>query len=219
MSRKWIHLIGIILVAGVWIGLVESNLAGLDYFWIAVLGTIAVIPLVLVGRSLLDREPTLEQAERVTSWMHYLLALFLGSATIAATRLGNFLPDLSLPVPAWVGIAVMFVSSIVLLLVVANLALKGMGAPFALALTRLLAVEWFYAWTRNPQVLAGIALLVGVGLYLQSGLFLLWLLVLVIPMALLFVSVFEERELEIRFGQEYLEYKAQTPGFIPKKPR
>jgi len=33
------------------------------------------------------------------------------------------------------------------------------------------------------------------------------------------VKVFEERELEIRFGASYLEYKSRTPMLFPRRPR
>jgi hypothetical protein len=33
-----------------------------------------------------------------------------------------------------------------------------------------------------------------------------------------FVKVFEERELEFRFGASYLEYKFKTPMLFPRKP-
>ncbi len=36
---------------------------------------------------------------------------------------------------------------------------------------------------------------------------------------LVFVKVYEERELEIRFGASYLEYKSRTPMLFPRRPR
>jgi protein-S-isoprenylcysteine O-methyltransferase Ste14 len=38
------------------------------------------------------------------------------------------------------------------------------------------------------------------------------------PAAFMFIKFYEERELEIRFGKDYLDYKEKTPGFIPRKP-
>jgi len=34
-----------------------------------------------------------------------------------------------------------------------------------------------------------------------------------------FLKAFEERELEIRFGASYLEYKARTPMLWPRRPK
>jgi protein-S-isoprenylcysteine O-methyltransferase Ste14 len=105
------------------------------------------------------------------------------------------------------------------LLTVVNLALKGFGAPFFIALSRKLAADWLYAWTRNPMVLAGLTFLLALGIWYQSTLFVLWALILVTPALLVFVKVYEERELEIRFGTSYLEYRSRTPMLFPRKPR
>lgn len=112
----------------------------------------------------------------------------------------------------------MAIGGISLLIVIINLAIKGLGAPFAVALTRLVAAEWMYAWTRNPMVLSALAFFVGLGLWLQSTLFLVWVIIVVCPVIFLFLRVYEEKELEIRFGEAYLEYKARTPMFFPRKP-
>jgi hypothetical protein len=50
-------------------------------------------------------------------------------------------------------------------------------------------------------------------------LFVLWVLILFAPALLFFVKVFEERELEIRFGAPYLDYKSRTPMLFPRKPK
>ena len=100
-----------------------------------------------------------------------------------------------------------------------NLALKGLGAPFAIALSKKLAVDWLYAWTRNPMVLAALAFLLSLGIWFQSALFVLWVLILFAPALLVFVKVYEERELEVRFGASYQEYKSRTPMLFPRKPR
>ena len=105
------------------------------------------------------------------------------------------------------------------LLTVVNLALKGFGAPFFIALSRKLAADWLYAWTRNPMVLASLSFFLSLGIWFQSTLFVLWVLILFAPALLFFVKVFEERELEFRFGASYLEYKSKTPMLFPRKPR
>jgi protein-S-isoprenylcysteine O-methyltransferase Ste14 len=94
-----------------------------------------------------------------------------------------------------------------------------LGAPFAIALSRKLTVDWLYAWTRNPMVLATLAFFLSLGIWFQSALFVLWVVILVAPALLVFVKVYEERELEIRFGASYLEYKSRTPMLFPRKTR
>ena len=76
-----------------------------------------------------------------------------------------------------------------------------------------------YAWTRNPIILSALAFLIGLGLWLQSGIFLVWVLVVVSPALLIFPKIYEERELELRFGDAYLIYKDKTPMLSPRRPR
>ncbi len=117
------------------------------------------------------------------------------------------------------GLALVVLTSAATAVTIVNLALRGCGAPFGIALSRRLAIDWLYAWTRNPMVLATLALLVSLGLWFQSSLFILWVLLLVVPALLFFVKVFEERELEIRFGEPYHRYRAQTPMLLPRRPK
>ena len=44
-----------------------------------------------------------------------------------------------------------WISGLVCLLTVVNLALKGLGAPFFIQLSRRLSTDWMYAWSRNPM--------------------------------------------------------------------
>jgi protein-S-isoprenylcysteine O-methyltransferase Ste14 len=69
------------------------------------------------------------------------------------------------------------------------------------------------------MVLAGLTFLLALGIWVHSALFVLWALILFTPALLVFVKVYEERELEIRFGASYLEYRSRTPMLFPRKPR
>jgi protein-S-isoprenylcysteine O-methyltransferase Ste14 len=61
-----------------------------------------------------------------------------------------------------------------------------------------------------------LAWLVAVGLWLQSALFLVWVLVWLTPAWILILKVYEEREVEIRFGEAYRATKARTPFLWPQ---
>jgi len=219
MTRKALVLLMMAAVIAFVAWVVDATFTPAQLVFVAVLGMLATVPLAFVARRRMDREPSIERARDVVTWFHFAFGALVASALVAATRYTLTTGVLHLPVPPWMGMVIMVVSSAVVLLVMANLALKGRGAPFAVALTRLVAVEWFYAWTRNPMVLAGTVGLVGLGLYLGSGLFLLYIVLLVIPAFIIFLTLVEERELEIRFGQPYLDYKARTPPFFPRRPR
>ena len=68
------------------------------------------------------------------------------------------------------------------------------------------------------MILGALATLVSLGLWFRSTLFLVWVIIVVCPVIFLYLKVYEERELEIRFGEDYLKYKAGTPMFTPRKP-
>jgi protein-S-isoprenylcysteine O-methyltransferase Ste14 len=182
-------------------------------------GMLAVFPVIWVGRRVLDVQPTPDRAAWLTTVVHFTLMVLFGTALIGAIGIGKVYPGWAIPLPREIGLAVMVVAAPVLLSTVVNLALQGLGAPFAIALTRRLATSWLYGWTRNPMFLSALVFLTGLGLWLQSTLFVLWVVGLFTPAMLVFLKVYEERELEVRFGASYLEYRANTPMLWPRKPK
>lgn len=182
-------------------------------------GLVLIIPVVFIGRWLLDQNPTKPRTVWITTFVHYSVMSLLGVALIRAIQTNEDWAVWVLPVPEEIGILLVMLTGAAALFSVLNLAMKGLGAPFAIALSQRLSVDWMYAWTRNPMVLATLAFLVSLGIWFQSTLFLLWAVLLVTPALLIFVKVYEERELEIRFGAPYLEYKARTPMLFPRKPK
>jgi protein-S-isoprenylcysteine O-methyltransferase Ste14 len=182
-------------------------------------GVLLTYPLVGLGRKMLDRQPTMSRAVWLTTLVHLGLGFTFGVPFIRAVTTYRDWSGWVLPVPSGVGLVLVIISGAAFLLVVVNLALKGLGAPFFISLSRKLAVDWLYAWTRNPMVLAGLALFLSLGIWFQSALFVLWVLVLSGPALLFFVKVYEERELEVRFGASYLEYRSKTPMLFPGRPK
>lgn len=187
----------------------------------AILGAIAVIGVAVVpavswwGRRSLERIPTAEHAAAIASAVHYGFMLPLGLGVIAAIRFGVAWPGWTLPVPRGVGVALTWIFGVLMAIAVLNLALRGFGAPFAIALSRRLATDWFYARTRNPMVLTCLLFLVALALRLRSTSFLVWAVFGASPAWISILKIYEERELEIRFGESYLAYKRQTPMLLP----
>lgn len=207
----------LIWLAGWWA--FDARLSKLANLSVVVGGLLLVFPLVGLARKLLDRQPTAARAVWVTTLVHFALGFLLGVPLIRALITHRDWSGWALPVPSGIGLALVLITGAAFLLTVANLALKGMGAPFFIALSRKLAADWLYAWTRNPMALAALALLVSVGIWFQSALFVLWALLLFAPALLVFIKVFEERELEIRFGASYRDYKSRTPMLFPRRPK
>jgi protein-S-isoprenylcysteine O-methyltransferase Ste14 len=203
----------------VWWWAINTPLSTVMNLSIVVGGVLLVIPVIWLGRKTLDRHHTTSHVAWTTTFVHFAVMILFGVAIIRAVTTHQDWSGWVLPVPSLIGLVLVVITGAACLLTVINLALRGFGAPFFIALSRKLAADWLYAWTRNPMVLATLAWLLSLGIWFQSALFVLWVLILFAPALLFFVNVFEERELEFRFGASYREYKSKTPMLFPRKPR
>ena len=208
-----------ILIIFLWSWVLHQRLSNIMDISIIVGGVLLIFPIAWLGRKMLDKKPTTCYAAWTNTFVHYTVVILAGVAVIRAIVTHQDWPGWLLPVPTEIGLLLVIVTGGATLLTVINLAVKGLGAPFAVALSRKLAVDCLYAWTRNPMVLAVLALGLSLGVWFQSILFVLWVLILFAPALLVLVKVYEERELEIRFGASYMEYKSRTPMLFPRRPR
>ena len=91
---------------------------------------------------------------------------------------------------------------------------KAQGTQVPVAPTQRIVTSGPYAVSRNPMLTSAIIMVCGAGVLFNSWSF--TLAGLLIPTAyLLYVKYVEERELEARFGEEYLAYKKSTPFIFP----
>lgn len=202
-----------------WLWLAKLQLNPVAAFVCVILPAVASYPVVWLGRKLLNAKPTKERMQWVTTGVHFLLLLCLGTGIIAAINTANAWRGWVIPLDRNFSYWLMVITSLIAFATVINLALRGWGAPFAIALTKRLATDWIYAWTRNPMVLSTLAFFMALGLWLQSALFVVWVLFWLTPAFVFFLKIYEERELEIRLGKAYLDYRAKTPFMWPRKPR
>lgn len=176
-------------------------------------------PITLAGRRALDAQPTVRRAEWTNILVHYAIGTSLGVGIFSAFRLVAKRPGIPIPVPPQVSLALAIVTGAAAFLTVLNLAIRGLGAPFAVRLSSRLATDWMYAWTRNPMVLCSLAWLFSLGLMCRSLWILVWMAVSLSPGLIFFVAWYEKRELQIRFGAGYEEYRQRTPFLWPRRPR
>ena len=91
----------------------------------------------------------------------------------------------------------------------------GRGTPVPLMATQKLIIQPPFAYCRNPMALGTFGMYLGLAALFRSigtG-----LLVLVFAgLLLIYIKRVEEKEMELRFGAEYLAYKEQTPFLIPR---
>jgi protein-S-isoprenylcysteine O-methyltransferase Ste14 len=205
-----------VFVLWLWVWVLDQRLSIGVNLSIIVGGILLVFPVVWSERKMLDRKPTLSRVTWITTFVHYAVVLLLGLSLFRAVVTHQEWSGWTLPVPTEIGLVLVLITGAAALLTVVNLALKGLGAPFAIAPSRKLVVGWMYAWTRNPMVLATLAFFLSLGLWFRSLLFVLWVLFLIVPALVFIVKVYEERELELRFGTTYVEYKSRTPMLFPR---
>ena len=88
------------------------------------------------------------------------------------------------------------------------------GTPFPMIPTKKLLVIGPFKYCRNPMTLGTVMLYSGIVVMIGSYTALLFV-VLLFLILLAYLKLVEEKELELRFGQEYLDYKKETPFIIP----
>lgn len=94
-------------------------------------------------------------------------------------------------------------------------AFTGGGTPAPIAPTKRLVVVGLHRFVRNPMY-------IGVGLVIGGQAWLFWsrstakYLAFFLLMAHLFVLLYEEPTLKRTFGEEYDEYRARVPRWIPR---
>lgn len=91
---------------------------------------------------------------------------------------------------------------------------RGRGTPLPVMATQTLLITGPFAYCRNPMSFGTILLYSGLAIWTGSwsaiGLVTAFAVVLIT-----YLKYIEEKELEARFGQSYMEYKETTPFIIP----
>ncbi len=90
------------------------------------------------------------------------------------------------------------------------------GTPFPMLPTKKLLIVGPFKYCRNPMTLGTIVAYVGIAVLIGSFSALLAVAIFA-AMLIGYLKLIEEKELEIRFGSEYAEYKKKTPFIIPIK--
>ena len=95
---------------------------------------------------------------------------------------------------------------------------KGTPVPKQITnklITKKLVVKGPFEYTRNPMAIGFFLILLGMAFYYQSY-SLLFLTAIMAIIGHLFIVHIEEKDMEQRFGKEYLEYKKKVPRWLPK---
>ena len=89
------------------------------------------------------------------------------------------------------------------------------GTPLPVMATKKLLITGPFKHCRNPMSFGTLLLYFGIGIFIGSisaiGMVLIFMILLIT-----YIKKIEEQELELRFGEEYLAYKKETPFIIPR---
>ncbi len=93
---------------------------------------------------------------------------------------------------------------------------RNQGTPVPVSPPQKLVTTGLYSYVRNPMALGLFLILEGIGFLLGS--FFLVFIFAPLPVILygFFIKEVEEKELEMRFGEEYRLYKKRVPMFFPR---
>ena len=94
--------------------------------------------------------------------------------------------------------------------------IKARGSPVPINPPKKLITTGLYSWVRNPMTLGWIIMLFGVGILLNSISLIFIFTPLFILLNVLYLKTIEEKEMEKKFGKEYLNYKKSVPMFLPR---
>lgn len=93
---------------------------------------------------------------------------------------------------------------------------KARGSPVPLNPPQELVTTGLYAYVRNPMVSGWLIGMFGLGVLLGSIALTFIFTPLFAILNVIYLQAIEERELEKKFGEEYLRYKEKVPMFIPR---
>lgn len=113
-----------------------------------------------------------------------------------------------------VGIALMVVGAPAVLWTIARF-LRVRGTPIPFNPPPQLVTGGLYGVIRNPMLTGWTLLLIGVGILLQSCVFLAVFMPAFLLLHIFYLKLVEEKELERKFGQAYADYRKRVPMFIP----
>ena len=174
----------------------------------------------------LDKFVRWEQKER-PEWLRdfsivvlppIFLFLVLGTAIFFQNDLGKIIKITEItssPLNFYLGIPVFVLGAFLYTWTILLFAKFGGGTQTPLMPTQKLVIRGPYKYSRNPMVSGVILFIVGFGLILNSLPFIAAGLIIPLPYLVL-IKLVEEKELEIRFGNEYSEYKKKTPFIFPR---
>ena len=137
----------------------------------------------------------------------YAVPIWIGRATASAPAAWQ-----------WLGLLPLVAGSAALLWCVRDFAVRGRGTLAPVDPPRELVAAGLYRWVRNPMYVGVVTTLLGFALWYASGTMVFYAGCVFLGFHL-FVTLYEEPNLEQRFGDSYRRYRAEVRRWIPRPPR
>jgi protein-S-isoprenylcysteine O-methyltransferase Ste14 len=126
-------------------------------------------------------------------------------------NLGVSLPDWTTPL----GFVAIGVGGVLALLCVGYFVVRGSGTPAPFDAPSEFVAVGPYRFVRNPMYIGGFIMLIGLALCINSVSVLVFSLIWLL-LAHLFVVLYEEPNLERKFGESYVQYKRSVNRWVPR---
>lgn len=117
----------------------------------------------------------------------------------------------------WVALTPLAVGFAIYLRCVWDFVTRGRGIPAPIDHPKELVVSGLYRYVRNPMYLGVLLFLLGEALFLRYRDLVIYTLIW-LSIVHLFVLIYEEPNLEHKFGESYARYRAAVRRWIPGRP-
>jgi protein-S-isoprenylcysteine O-methyltransferase Ste14 len=122
---------------------------------------------------------------------------------------------LQMSVHLFAGLVVILLGLTIMTITISSFIRIGKGTLAPWSPTKKLVVKCLYKYVRNPMILGVFTVLLGEVLSLWSQNILIWAGAFFLINTIYFI-IYEEPNLEKRFGDEYREYKKHVPRWLPR---
>ena len=116
----------------------------------------------------------------------------------------------------WLGLVLTGVGSALIIWAAISMLASEEVTPAPWDASHRLVTRGPYRYVRNPMTSGVILILAGITLLSQSLVLAFWTLAYLI-FSLVYFPLVEEKDLQGRFGEQYLEYKEQVPRWRPRR--
>lgn len=113
-----------------------------------------------------------------------------------------------------IGIIILFIGLFLLIWTILLFEKIGKGTLAPWSATKHLVIQGPFKYTRNPMITGVLCILTAEATILNSNYLLYWTIFFFLLNCVYF-KLFEEKQLEQKFGDEYIKYKKATPAWVP----